>query len=70
MSQLNLFKFLRLLLQVALPSPDGPLSREVPSTTIAPANKEVEIIVIEGSILLRKRLLPEFHTEAERELRI
>ena len=52
MSQLNLFKFFKVTFsspQLALPSPNGPLSREVPSTAIAAANKEVEKIVIEGS---------------------
>ena len=45
MTQLNLFKYFKASSsspQVALPSPDGPLSCEVPSTAISSANKEVE----------------------------
>lgn len=45
MSQLNLFQFFKASSkspQVALPSPNGPLSREIPSTAICEANKEVE----------------------------
>ena len=48
MTQLNLFKYFRassLSPQVALPSPNGPLSHEVPSTAISAANKEVEEVM-------------------------
>ena len=51
MGQLNLFKFFKVTSsspQVALPSPDGPLSRKVPSTAIAATSKEFEKIVIKG----------------------
>ena len=53
MTQLNLFKYYRassLSPQVALPSPDGPLSREVPSTSISVANKEVEEVMVSDNI--------------------
>ena len=49
MSKLNLLEFFKvtsLSPQVALPSPDGPLSREVPSTAIAAANKESTRILV------------------------
>ena len=45
MIQLNLLKYCKAsspLPQVVLPCPDGPLSREVPSTVISAANKEQE----------------------------
>jgi len=48
MSQLNLFKFFKVTSsspQVVLPSPDGPLSREIPSTAISAANDEVKAVV-------------------------
>ena len=53
MTQLNLFKYYRassLSPQVALPSPDGPLSIEIPSTAISVANKEVEEVMASDSI--------------------
>ena len=53
MTQLNLLKYFRaslLLPQVALPSPDGPLSHEVLSTAISAANKEVEEVMSNNSI--------------------
>ena len=53
MTQLNLFKYYRASSsspQVALPSPDGPLSREVPTTAISVANKEVEEVMASDSI--------------------
>ena len=45
MRQLNLFHFFKAsskYLQVTLPSPNGPLSREILPTAICEANKEVE----------------------------
>ena len=45
MTQLNLFKASLSSPQVTLPSPDGPLSHEVPSTAISAANKEVEEVM-------------------------
>ena len=46
MTQLNLFCKASLSLpQVVLPCPDGPLSREVPSTAISAANKEVKEVI-------------------------
>ena len=57
MSQLNLFKYFRASSsspQVALPSPNGPLSREVPSTAISAANKEVEEVMASGSVTKKR----------------
>jgi len=48
MSQLNLFKFFKVTSsspQVVLPSPDGPLSHEIPSTVISAVNDEVKAVV-------------------------
>ena len=58
MSQLNLFRFFKASsksLQVALPSPNGLLSQEVPSTAISEANKEVEKILKNQCEDARKR---------------
>jgi len=63
MSQLNLFKFFKVTYsspQVVLPSPDGPLSHEVPSTAIAAANKEVEKVVVEGSTTKKRGCYQKF----------
>ena len=52
MTQLNLFKYFKSSSsspQIALPSPNGPLSREVPSTAISAANKEVEEVIASDS---------------------
>ena len=49
MTQLNLFRYFKVSSsspQVVLPSPDGPLSHEVPSTAISEANKEVEEVMM------------------------
>ena len=57
MTQLNLFKYFRASSsspQVALPSPDGPLSREVPSTAISAANKEVEEVIASDSVTKKR----------------
>ena len=45
MSQLSLFKYFKVSSsspQATLPSPNGPLSREIPITAISAANKEVK----------------------------
>ena len=63
MSQLNLFKFFKVTpssSQVALSSPDGQLSCDVPSTAIAAVNKEVEKIVIEGSTTKKRNCYQKF----------
>ena len=62
MTQLNLFKYFKASSsspQVALPSPDGPLLREVPSTAISSANKEVEEVMAssDAHITEKKRKL-------------
>ena len=49
MTQLNLFRYFKVSSsspQVVLPSPDGLLSHEVPSTAISEANKEVEEVMM------------------------
>ena len=53
MTQLNLFKYYKASLsspQEPLPSPDSPLSREVSSTAISAANKEVEEVMASDNI--------------------
>ena len=58
MTQLNLFKYFKSSSsspQIALPSPNGPLSHEVPSTAISAANKEVEEVIASDSIVTKKR---------------
>ena len=58
MTQLNLFKYFKASLslpQVALPSPDDLLSREVPSTAISSANKEVEEVMASSDAHITKK---------------
>ena len=58
MTQLNFFKYFRASSsspQVALPSsPNGPLSREVPSTAISVANNEVEEVIASDSVTKKR----------------
>jgi len=56
MTQVSLFKYFKasLSLQVALPSPNGPLSREVPSTAISEANKEVEEVMARDNVAKKR----------------
>ena len=58
MIQLNLFKYFKASSsspQVALPSPNGPLLREVPSTAISSANKEVEEVMVSSDAHIMKQ---------------
>ena len=66
MTQLNLFKYFKASLslpQVALSSPDGPLSREVPSIAISLANKEVEEVMASSDAHITKK--EEAHTKTK-----
>jgi len=66
MTQVNLFKYFKASSssQVALPLPNGPLSREVPSTAISEANKEVEEAMARDSVV-KEMKLSEVHTKTE-----
>ena len=58
MIQLNVFKDFKASSsssQVALPSPNGPLSCEITSTAISEANKEVQEVIARDSITKKRR---------------